>query len=596
VFRLRHCIQRLREHDGGNVGFAFAVALFPMVAASGAAIDYSRISSAHTRLQSALDAAVLAAAKDVMVVDTDTLKSKIETFVHANTQGAFKDPATVMMLTGSPTKLSVKGAGCIKLVFKGIVASTDPCVEVRTDAQRPTQNYIEVALVLDNSGSMAGSKIDAAKEAARSFVDNIHAGNTDPEKVKISVVPFTLTVNAGAGMNPNSDPNLDRFGTSSIHWQNLTPGGVQPAGVPSRFTLYNQLGETWGGCLEMRPGAWGLNDAPPVSTIGDSLFVPMFAPDEPGPRASGSLRQNTLNPHGGGSQWTMNNSYLNDDGSQTINYSGNTESSSTNAACPMATSPFLLPFSSPVPNWQTLNYNYRATANLCRYNLAGTAGSISARKSIAHTAGSNGAARGPNQACNAIPLQRLSKDASVAKNTINQMKADGNTNILEGIMWGWRTVSPNAPFSDGRPYNWDGGLIRNRKFVVVMTDGDNVWNSAGNPNGSIYSPFGYYTDNRLGTGINSTAQATTRMNEKTREACNNIKAVKNVHNEEAVTVITVGFSTPGQEISAAGLALLQECASMEGGKKLYYKATNATELNQVFSLIAANIGRLKLTQ
>ncbi len=87
------------------------------------------------------------------------------------------------------------------------------------------------------------------------------------------------------------------------------------------------------------------------------------------------------------------------------------------------------------------------------------------------------------------------------------MKADGGTNILEGVMWGWRTLSPNAPFADGRNYNWESGRIKNRKFIVVMTDGDNVWNALNNPNGSIYSPFGYFKDNRLGQ---ASARATTR--------------------------------------------------------------------------------------
>jgi Flp pilus assembly protein TadG len=591
--------------DRGNVAMMFALSLFPMLAASGAAIDYSRLSSAQTKLQSALDAAVLAAAKDVTIVDVSTLQSRVESFVRANTEGLFKEPVSINMLASGVSDLSVKGRACIQLVFNGIVAAASSCVEVRTDAQRPTQNYIEVAMVLDNSGSMAGTKIDAAKQAATSFVNNLFSGSTDPQKIKISVVPFTLTVNAGSGMNTATDPNLDRFGQSSIHWENLLPANASPpAGVQSRFSLYSQLGETWTGCFEVRPGNWGITDAAPVPGLGDSLFVPMFAPDEPGPRNTsgsfysvGSVRQNSLNPNGSGGTYEIRNSYLHDDGSATLSYSSGKESSSTQPACTPLNTAYSLPFASPTANWQSLNWLNRSTANICRYNLAGTTGgATSSRKSIASSSGTNGASRGPNFGCNARPLNRLTTDKTSILNAINQMAADGNTNILEGLMWGWRTISPNAPFADGRAYNWNGGLIRNRKYIVLMTDGDNFWDGISNPNLSIYSPFGFYRNNRLGTGITTEAQATAAMNARTRAACDNVKALRDVANNEAVKIITIGFSTAGQEISADGLSLLQDCASTDGGQKMFYKATNASELNQVFALIAANIGRLKLTQ
>ncbi len=579
----------------GNVALAFALSLLPIVTAAGVAIDYARLSHASTRLSSALDSAALAVAKDITIVDENALKSRIEAFVRANTPQSLSDSLTVQLEPTDASIVSVKSRTCLQLMFKGLIAGDQVCVTARTQAQRPSMNYIEVALVLDNSGSMAGAKMDALKQAASSFIDELLSGNSEPEKVKISIVPFTLAVNAGAVMNANSDPNIDRFGTSSIHWQNLTPNGVPPAGIQSRLTLFSQLNEPWGGCFEMRPGNWGLTDAAPTQAIGDSLFVPMFAPDEPGLRGYTGLRQSTLNHLGSGSTFSVSNSYLNDDGSQSNTYSNNMEWGATNPACTPTAAAFALPFNSATPNWQSRNFSHRATSNICRYNLTGTAGAPSQRKSIAHTAGTNGAGRGPNYLCSTIPLQRLTNNQAALQAKVNEMKADGGTNILEGVMWGWRTLSPNAPFADGRSYNWESGRIRNRKFIVVMTDGDNVWNALSNPNGSIYSPFGYFKDNRLGPGLSTTNDATLRINEYTRRACDNVKAVRNGSNEEAIKIFTVGFSTPGQEISSTGLSLLQDCASTENGQKLYYQATNTQELNEIFARIVSNIGRLKLT-
>ncbi len=601
-------LRRFVSDRKGNVSLLFAVSLIPMIGAGGAAVDYARASNARAKMQSALDAGAIAAAKDFTVLTNSQIKQRVEGFLTDLPASQFSVQPSVTVLSTDPNMVSVVAEACVKLAFSSFVSTVNPCIKSRSDVERPTENYLEIALVLDNSGSMSGSKIDAAKAAAKNFTQSVFNGQSDPQKVKVSVVPFTLTVNAGSGMNVASDPNLDRNGQSSIHWENLLPVGTPPpAGVTSRFSLYEQLGETWSGCFEMRPGTWGLNDAPPTGAVGDSLFVPMFAPDEPGPRAATWVRESLLNQQKNGNTYNLNNSYLNDDGSETINYdwSSGAESSSTRAACSAPiSSNFSLPFSSPTASWQDKNWLNRASANICKYNLANTAGGPSGRKSISNTGGvNNGAGRGPNYMCNARPLQRLTATQGSAISKINEMTADGNTNILEGLMWGWRTISPNAPYGDGRAYNWNsqvaigpGSSIRNRKFIIVMTDGDNYWASQDNPNKSIYSPFGYYRNNRLQAGINSDWDATLAMNAKARTACDNIKALRDKDNNEAVKIVTIGFSTPGQQISSTGLQLLQDCASMEGGQRLFYTATNATELSQVFSLIAANIGKLKLTR
>jgi Flp pilus assembly protein TadG len=601
-------LRRFASDRKGNVSLMFAVSLIPMVGAAGAAIDYATASNARAKMQSALDAGAIAAAKDFTVLSSTQIKERVESFLTTLPSSQFSAQPSVSVLSNDPNIVSVTASACVKTVFNGVVAGVNPCVHTRADVERPTENYLEIALVLDNSGSMSGSKIDAAKTAAKNFTNSVFNGNSDPQKVKVSVVPFTLTVNAGAGMNIASDPNLDRNGQSSIHWENLLPvGTAPPAGVTSRFSLYQQLGETWTGCLEMRPGAWGLNDAAPTAAVGDSLFVPMFAPDEPGPRGATWVRENLLNQQGSGSTDNLNNSYLNDDGSETLSYDWATgkENGATRSACtPPISTNFSLPFASPTASWQEKNWLNRSTANICRYNLVNTSGGASGRKSISNTGGIvNGAGRGPNYMCNARPLQRLSATQGNAISKINEMTADGNTNILEGLMWGWRTISPNAPFADGRAYNWNsqtaigpGSQIRNRKFIILMTDGDNYWAGQSNPNGSIYSPFGYYRNNRLQATINNDWDATLAMNAKARTACDNIKTLRDKDNNEAVKIITIGFSTPGQQISSTGLQLLQDCASMEGGQRLFYTATNASELNQVFALIASNIGKLKLSR
>ena len=45
----------------------------------------------------------------------------------------------------------------------------------------------------------------------------------------------------------------------------------------------------------------------------------------------------------------------------------------------------------------------------------------------------------------------------------------GGTNQAEGLAWGWRVLSPTAPFTEGAPYGPDV-----RKVIVLMSDGENT--------------------------------------------------------------------------------------------------------------------------
>ena len=63
------------------------------------------------------------------------------------------------------------------------------------------------------------------------------------------------------------------------------------------------------------------------------------------------------------------------------------------------------------------------------------------------------------------------------------MQAKGGTNIMEGVMWGWRVLSPEPPFTEGKAYDDP----ENDKFLIVMTDGENWHQSRSNHNKSTLS-------------------------------------------------------------------------------------------------------------
>ncbi|RPI38767.1 MAG: VWA domain-containing protein [Hyphomicrobiaceae bacterium] len=103
---------------------------------------------------------------------------------------------------------------------------------------------VEVALVLDNSGSMAGQPIADLRVAAQNLTSVLYAGYEGTDKVRVGIVPFAGSVNVGSAHQAASW--LDSAGLSPTHYENF-------AEQRTRFQLFTQLGVQWGGCVEVRP-------------------------------------------------------------------------------------------------------------------------------------------------------------------------------------------------------------------------------------------------------------------------------------------------------------------------------------------------------
>ena len=129
-----------------------------------------------------------------------------------------------------------------------------------------------------------------------------------------------------------------------------------------------------------------------------------------------------------------------------------------------------------------------------------------------------GAAQGPNYLCDSAPILALTKDKSAVISLIQSMQAKGGTNILEGLMWGWRVLSPEPPYTEGRPYDDQ----ENDKFLILMTDGENWHQARSNHNKSSYHSFGYAANNRLGKTY-TTSALVAQMDTKTLAACQNAR-------------------------------------------------------------------------
>jgi Flp pilus assembly protein TadG len=526
----------------GSVAITFALASTSLVMVIGCAIDYSRATSLRASLQAVTDSAVLAQVRQAAVLSDANLRTATQNQLNA----AFPyGPVTITTFTVGATRTDlqlVTSAASQNTFMKAFGRNT--LTVSATSYGRVGNDTFEIAIVIDNSGSMAtsaggASKMQSAKDAANQLID-IMMTSKAAGRTKMSVVPFTLVVNIGSTYSTASW--MDTQAKSSIHW---TPKGNidKPTGAyidKTRFDLFTAMGVAWGGCVEMRPDAWGTNDAAPTTAQPDSLFVPMAAPDEPDDSSSyGGGWSGGWSGGSSSSSYTYPNNYLNDN-----------------------------PYSCSGTDVTTSTQYAKAQSKVCKY--------------ISPSGKNLSGGRGPNYNCTAQALTRLSTSTTTLHAAINAMTANGNTNLVEGFMWGWRTLSPNQPFADGRAYTTGG----NRKIIVLLTDGMNMWGSASNHNLSLYSAFGYYGNNRLGTGAVDEATARALMDAKTKEACTNAKA-------SGVSVYTVGFSVSTEPIDAAGLSLLKDCATADS---MAFVANNSSQIVTVFQKIADDLGNLRLTR
>lgn len=188
--------QQFRQDERGAIAIIFAVSLIVLTGVVGLAIDFGRAYSSRQHLQSALDAAVIAAAKASMT-NLTTANELLQ--AHFKAQRVRTGNVTVLTLTGQSEGKGIY-AGKLKAqlptTFLKVLGTEALDLNVQSAAAYGTDNA-EVALVLDTTASMAGVKLDTLKTAAKNLITTLHQAATGT--VRVAVVPFASYVNVGMG-------------------------------------------------------------------------------------------------------------------------------------------------------------------------------------------------------------------------------------------------------------------------------------------------------------------------------------------------------------------------------------------------------------
>ncbi|WP_421788994.1 TadE/TadG family type IV pilus assembly protein [Hyphobacterium sp.] len=256
-----------------NVAMIFALMLVPVTVMGGGAVDFNQAMNARARLAEALDAAALAVGASPNLPTEDAI-SLAQSVVAANYPDyEVGDLGTInVSVDDTNNVVIVSGTSRVETAFLGLIGIEHLTVDWESEVQR-ARTALELVMVLDNTGSMSGSKIAALRDAAALLTEILHDNADDPDMLEIGLVPFSSTVNVGTEYERAWW--LDPDGISPVHSNNFDP----PA---NRWDVIDSMQyESWDGCIEAREIPLDVEDIAPDPGDPDTLFVPYFAPDEP---------------------------------------------------------------------------------------------------------------------------------------------------------------------------------------------------------------------------------------------------------------------------------------------------------------------------
>jgi len=174
---------------------AFAVMAPVVVGAMGMGLDLANAYLVRERLSNAVDAAALAGAGSSS--EEEAIRQRVIDFFYQNFPaeelGITFDPQVVV----NGDEIYVYGNAYYNTMFLHLLGIDKIDVDADTTVQRNVQG-IEVALVMDNTGSMAtNNNIATLRTAATNFVNTLYDLAEEDEYIRIGLVPYSTSVNVG---------------------------------------------------------------------------------------------------------------------------------------------------------------------------------------------------------------------------------------------------------------------------------------------------------------------------------------------------------------------------------------------------------------
>jgi hypothetical protein len=227
---------------GGTLPLSAAMML-GLVGFTGVALDGARLIYAKDVLQRSLDSGGLAAGH---ALDIANMTADGHDFFDANVAAGgdiLRNTNLTISSSADDRVLTLTATAEVQSTFMAVFGFDAITVSATTEVTRETRG-MELALVMDNTGSMrSGGKITAMTDAATALVNTIYGDEEVNPNLWVALVPYTATVNVGAG----------RSAWLSAAAQDAIDDGIFET-------------TSWKGCVEAREfGGDGTDDPPSVA-------------------------------------------------------------------------------------------------------------------------------------------------------------------------------------------------------------------------------------------------------------------------------------------------------------------------------------------
>ncbi len=199
--RLSGFLRQFTRARRGAVAIQFAVIVLPLAVLSLGLIDVNQASMSKRTLQDALDASALIVAKSSASTNAQAdsigdaaLRAQLATM--SASDGTLVSSTFTLGGTGNTTVLADASIS-VTPVVANLWLQGDMSVGAHSEVLRASYD-LEVALVLDVTTSMAGTKLTDLKSAATSLVSLVVKTSQTPYYSKMSIVPYANAVNVGS--------------------------------------------------------------------------------------------------------------------------------------------------------------------------------------------------------------------------------------------------------------------------------------------------------------------------------------------------------------------------------------------------------------
>jgi Flp pilus assembly protein TadG len=287
--RLRSSAISFGLNRGGNIAPIFAIALVPMLAFVGAAVDYTRANAARSSMQAAMDSAALMVSKDANAASPPLTAAQVTAAAQKYFNALYhnKDAQNVNInavytpySNGVAATVVLTGSGTVTTDFMKVAGF--PQINFNTTSTATWGNTkLRVAMALDVTGSMADAgKLDAMKKAAKGLIDTLRTSANATGDVYVSIIPFNVMVNVGttnktatwldwedgnAGTSFSSKSAFGSCSKSSLH----TKSACVAAG--KTWTASNV--SSWSGCVTDRTQSYDTTKDAPASSTPNTLYL-----------------------------------------------------------------------------------------------------------------------------------------------------------------------------------------------------------------------------------------------------------------------------------------------------------------------------------